>query len=519
MKSAMQVAKFRDAASDVLCSDGLSKLVELVCWSPEPDVYEARSVDGHVTFRRQIQGSVVHFTTDSVTGRNPLAVQDPARFTPLEAELASLNPQRSENSYPYAFEHVAQLFDHPCAPDLCVLHTSSHKCEDHRGEHGSLGVVQARAPFVISGAGFRHDGLVDRHCRLVDIAPTMLASLGVTPRQGIGPSGTVEEGLHLSRQDGTVISDLLDPSADKTRRVVAFLMDGTNANMLYDMAEGGSAPTIARLIEDGTAFAHGAIASLPTVTLPNHTTLLTGCHPGHHGVLHNAWYDRALGRQVVTESAATWQEAMRWLAPGIQTVHEALSEWRPGTCTISINEPADRGASYSTFELIRSGRGGELAAMGSSRTSPKKARFLDESSGYKWGTAVDSSSVAQVSALFRGEHPVNAEFPDARAAEPAFIWVNTSLTDTASHEAGPHSEMARAAVADTDARIGEVIGTLEETLGREGTTFVVVADHGMELNDPEVTGDWGHALTEAGIPFRDEAGGFLYFGDELVGGP
>ena len=35
------------------------------------------------------------------------------------------------------------------------------------------------------------------------------------------------------------------------------------------------------------------MASLPTVTLANHTSILTGAHPGHHGILHNAWYDRA----------------------------------------------------------------------------------------------------------------------------------------------------------------------------------------------------------------------------------
>jgi hypothetical protein len=34
----------------------------------------------------------------------------------------------------------------------------------------------------------------------------------------------------------------------------------------------------------------------------------------------------------------------------------------------------------------------------------------------------------------------------------------------------------------------------------------------MELNDPDITGDWGGALERAGIPFRDEASGFLYFG-------
>jgi hypothetical protein len=512
MSTVSTVADLRDRATDVLCSDELANMVELVCWSPESDVYEARSVDGYIRFRREADGPRVQFTTDSSSSRNPLGIQDVARFAPLSEELASPNRDRTINSYPYAYEHIAQIFDHPCAPDLFVMHTSSHRCEDHRGEHGSLGVIQARAPFVISGAGVRHDGMVDRHCRLVDVAPTILALLGTEARSGTGPSGWVREDAYLDRQDGEVIGDLLDPGTEPTQRVLAFLLDGTNPNMLYDLAASGGAPTIARLIENGTAFGHGAFASLPTVTLPNHTALLTGCHPGHHGVLHNAWYDRVLRRQVVTESASTWQEAMRWLAPGTQTIHEALAGSRPGVCTFSVNEPADRGATYSTFDLLRTGRGDELAAMHSTTSDRTSSHFAEASKAYKWGGTVDASSVAQACTLLEGRFP-GTEYPP-----PAFMWVNTALTDSASHEGGPHSEMAIAAVRDTDARIGDIFATLESTLGSEGTTIVVVADHGMELNDPDNTGDWGESLERAGIPFRDEASGFLYFGDDVRAG-
>ena len=80
---------------------------------------------------------------------------------------------------------------------------------------------------------------------------------------------------------------------ERPRHVVGFLFDGTNPNVLYDMAARGEAPNVARLIEMGTAFGHGAMASLPTVTLANHTSIITGAHPGHHGILNNAWYDRA----------------------------------------------------------------------------------------------------------------------------------------------------------------------------------------------------------------------------------
>jgi hypothetical protein len=41
------------------------------------------------------------------------------------------------------------------------------------------------------------------------------------------------------------------------------------------------------------------------------------------------------------------------------------------------------------------------------------------------------------------------------------------------------------------------------------TAFVLVADHGMEETDPSVRGDWGPALRDAGLHFRDEAYSFL----------
>ena len=359
----------------------------------------------------------------------------------------------------------------------------------------------------MSGAGVRQLGLVDRHCRLIDVAPTVLALLGCAPGEGIGASGAARHDAYLSRQDGEVIDGLLDPNADRAMRVISILLDGTNPNMLYDMTSSGEAPNIARLISEGTAFRHGSFASLPTVTLPNHTTLLTGCHPGHHGVLHNAWYDRELGRQVVTESPTTWQEAMRWLAPGIQTVHEALRGQRPDACTISVNEPADRGATYSTFDLFRDGRAEALAGLSSSSPSRATQRFVDSSASYRRGTTIDESAVAQACALLDGR------FDDTGYPPPVFMWVNTTLTDSASHEAGPNSEMARAAVRDTDARIGDILAAAERTVGLGGTTVLILADHGMELNDPDVTGDWGPALAAAGIPYRDEGSGFLYLGD------
>ncbi|MGH8996324.1 MAG: hypothetical protein ACRDYB_09900 [Acidimicrobiales bacterium] len=152
--------KRRDPALEVLLSSDLDPIVDMVGWSPERDVYKVASHDGSVRFRRADGG----FDVESVERSNPLAAQDATAFSDLDEQRRARHPHRGENSYPNGYQQFAQLFDHPSAPDLCVIHTPSHNWEDqggHLGEHGSLGVVQARAPFIVAGAGVVPLGLAD----------------------------------------------------------------------------------------------------------------------------------------------------------------------------------------------------------------------------------------------------------------------------------------------------------------------------------------------------------------------
>jgi predicted AlkP superfamily pyrophosphatase or phosphodiesterase len=351
--------------------------------------------------------------------------------------------------------------------------------------------------------------MVDRHCRLIDVAPTLLALLGIEPDEGLRPgpngsSGAPRSDAYLAHQDGDALVDLIDGAWPGPEHVVAILFDGCNPNRLYQMAATGAAPNVARLLALGTGFRHGAMASLPTVTLANHTSLLTGCHPGHHGVLHNAWYDRALGRQVVTESPATWQEAMRWLSPGVETIHQAIKRRRPDAVTASVNEPADCGADYSTFELFRQGRTDELLPDIAVFPPFTSESFATSSESYRWSTFADAVALGQATAIWGGRH-LGVDYPP-----PVFMWVSFSLTDSAFHEGGPHGDIAEASVRDTDARLGELMAAIEGAGVFDRTAFCLVADHGMEENDLAVNGNWGDALRAAGISFRDEASGFLY---------
>lgn len=493
-------------ARAALLDPELATIVDMVFSVDGPagaPTYEAASADGSVRFSRVEDGAGWAFTVDDVDGADPLADQATDRFAPLADERATPFPARSDNAYPFGFEQVSQLFDSPVAPDLCVMHSASHNWEDkggHRGEHGSIGIVQARAPFIMAGAGVAARGTVASACRLVDVAPTVLALAGggAAPA-GVGQNGQPLAGALLARQDGQVLTDLVDDGQAAPDHVVGFLLDGANANVLYDLAARGRAPNVARLMAMGTTYAHGAMSSLPTVTLANHTSILTGAQPGHHGILHNAWWDRARGEQVITNSPDTWTTSMDRLDPSVESIHHAVHRNWPGAFTASINEPCDTGADYSTFGVMRAG--GSIDRPPPVAELPHATeRFVRPVKEYQWSSRVDHTGVSQARRVWSGEF----------GALPRFCWVNFTLTDAAFHEGGPYSEIAAASVADTDARVGEVLDIVEQAGVFDRTAFFLLADHGMEESNPEVRGDWADALAATGIPYRDEAYGFIY---------
>jgi predicted AlkP superfamily pyrophosphatase or phosphodiesterase len=234
----------------------------------------------------------------------------------------------------------------------------------------------------------------------------------------------------------------------------------------------------------------------------NHTCALTGVGPGRHGIVNNAYFDRSTGQQVVPNSSAMWHNAMELLRPGVRTVFQRLP---PGARSACINEPVDAGADYSTFALVReSGRngGGPLSdllppAYGDPHaTSAQVAADAD----YAWGTQVDAIGLEQVLGLWREGEP------------PALTWWNTTLTDSGHHAGGPGSAIATASLVDADRRLGVWLDLLDERGLTDAVTVLLTADHGMQAADRSCTGDWDEALTAAGVPFRDEAYGFLYLG-------
>jgi predicted AlkP superfamily pyrophosphatase or phosphodiesterase len=141
-----------------------------------------------------------------------------------------------------------------------------------------------------------------------------------------------------------------------------------------------------------------------------------------------------------------------------------------------------------------------LATLPDPAADPLTSKEFLADADYAWGSQVDGAGLVQVLELWSEPDP------------PSLMWWNTTLTDSAHHAGGPCSPIARAGLRDADARLGVWLDLLEERGLLDSTTILLTADHGMEKADPSCTGDWDAALTAAGIPFRDEAYGFLYLG-------
>jgi phosphonoacetate hydrolase len=456
----------RDRALDVLLDPDLACVVDLVCWLENGLVHVA-DAKGHVALRADGECTLL-------AGRDPIADQDPF--------------SDSTTSYPFAAPRLHSLFSDPRAPDLAVVHTGAHHWPErggHLGEHGSLNAVQSRAPLILSGAGVAERGVLERAARVVDIGAT-LAHLSGGSYAGMEGSPLAEGG----------------PGA---AYVVGLLWDGAQCADLLAMAAAGELPAVSRLLARGCAFRGGAIAEFPSVTLVNHTSALTGVGPGTHGIVHNAFYDRLLGEQVVPNSSSTWHGAMQWLRPGVTTVFERLPAGVRSAC---VNDPVDVGATYSTFGLIREGGlAGNLSAhLPATDDDPHATQdHVAADKDYAWSTQVDRAGVDQVLSLWRDDAP------------PRLTWWNTTLTDSGHHAGGPGSDIARASMRDADRRLGTWLDLVEERGLLDDTVVLLTADHGSEAADPSCTGDWNDALRKARVPFRDEGYGFLYLGHDVVG--
>lgn len=253
-------------------------------------------------------------------------------------------------------------------------------------------------------------------------------------------------------------SDVPQSSASVERAPITILisLDGFRSDYL----DRGITPSLTRLADDGVRASMRP--SFPSVTFPNHYTLVTGLHPGRHGLVNNRMEDAERPGVVFT----------------LQDRNVAADEiwWTDGT---PIWVTAER-------QGVRTGTmfwpGSEYEIHGQ---RPTRWRTFDQG----------LPGFARVDVLLSW-----LDLPEAE--RPRFFTLYFDLVDTAGHRYGPDALETNAAVAEVDAAIARLIAGLNARGYGDRANIVVAADHGMASQaadaiielDPRITPQQAHVV-------------------------
>ncbi len=197
----------------------------------------------------------------------------------------------------------------------------------------------------------------------------------------------------------------------------------------------GITPALSRLAADGVR-AEWMSPSYPTLTFPNHYTLVTGLLPDRQGIVHNTMQDAALGGFRMSDRMAVgdsrwWGGEPIWVGAARAGLPSATMFWPGSTAEISGLRPT------------------------------------------RW-QEYDASVAPDVRA-----DTVRGWMAEPDATRPRIATLYFEHVDSAAHAQGPDSAEALAAVRLVDGAIGRLLDGMaaDGTLAR--TNIVVVSDHGM----------------------------------------
>jgi len=200
----------------------------------------------------------------------------------------------------------------------------------------------------------------------------------------------------------------------------------------WDYLDRADVPHLKALAARGVR-SRGLIPSFPSVTFPNHYTIVTGLVPDHHGIISNAMFDPAIGPEKFTMSSDTSRDPRWW------------------------------GGEPVWMTAIKQGQ--KSAAMfwpGSEAVKPTYWRPFDDN-------VSNADRVQQVLDWMK--------LPEAD--RPTFSTLYFSEVDHAGHNSGPDSPELLAAAAHVDQAMGMLFQGIDALGLADRTTYVVVSDHGM----------------------------------------
>ncbi|KAK8935879.1 hypothetical protein KSP39_PZI013705 [Platanthera zijinensis] len=197
-------------------------------------------------------------------------------------------------------------------------------------------------------------------------------------------------------------------------------------------------PNIGRLISNGTEAVPGLIPVFPSLTFPNHYSIVTGLYPAFHGIINNQFEDPNSGDTFTMSS----HQPKWWLGePLWQTV-------------------ADRGLPAATYFWP-----GSEVAKGSWNCPPHFCKKYNGSIPFE--LRVDS---------------VLSYFDLPKNQIPVFITLYFEDPDHQGHQFGPDDPEITSAVIRIDQMVGRLISGLEKRKVFEDVTLILLGDHGMVGN-------------------------------------
>lgn len=237
-------------------------------------------------------------------------------------------------------------------------------------------------------------------------------------------------------------------AADGRQPVLMVSIDGLRPDVvLHAERHGQKIPTLRGLVAQG-AYAQGVVNVNPTVTNPNHTTLVTGVLPAEHGIYNNRPF-------APTEKGGAGYSAYSQIkAPTLWGAAKAA-----GLTTASLFWPVTGGAGDIDF-------------------NPRE------------GSDEDDAKIADDAIAL-----IEQKRPDLLTAH--FV----SL-DHEAHKHGPDSPEARAALERIDTALGRVIAAARQA--DPDSVVVVVSDHGFAKLSQTI--NLNAALVEAGFITLDADG-------------
>lgn len=249
------------------------------------------------------------------------------------------------------------------------------------------------------------------------------------------------------------------------RHVILISVDGL-AGFYFEDQE-ANIPTLRRLAAEG-ALCSRMRCSFPTVTWPNHTTLVTGVPPAVHGVLGNDVVDRLSGETVRLIGDSRFDKDQLVQAP---TIYDAAHQ--AGLTTAAISWPATRHAPTLTWTLpdVYSQELFDRYATAKLMTELRQANVPVHMRG-KWVDADPTMARCDWLSTRAAVHVVERH-------RPALLLLHLLTCDSVQHKYGPRTPEAYWALSYADDRIREVLDAVERAGLTAQTTLLVVSDHGF----------------------------------------